>query len=287
MTLTTSVTFLGLGEMGRTLAAAVAKTSTSVTVWNRTPGRTGELAGATVANTVEEAVAASPVIVVCLFDHASVHQTLDPVVSQLRGRAVVNLTTTNQDEARELGQWAAAAGIEYLDGGIMAVPAMIGGPGSEILYSGSREAFERYREIFDTWGTSSYFGPDAGLASLYDLALLAGMYVMFAGFFQGAAMVSTAGVSAREFAERSAAWLSAMTAGFAEYAAVVDGGDYAAPGQQSLEFSDLAKMIEATAALDIGAQPIAMVQSLIQQQIDAGYRADGLPRIYESIRNPG
>ena len=173
---------------------------------------------------------------------------------------MVNLTTTNQDRARELGKWAASAGIEYLDGGIMSVPVMIGGPGSEILSSGSREVFERYREVFDTWGTSSSFGSDAGLASLYDLALLAGMYVMFAGPFQGAAMVSTAGVSAR---------------------------DYSVPGEQSLELSDLAKMIEATAAVDVGAQPIAMVQSLIRQQIDAGHRAEGFARIYESIRNPG
>ncbi|MUM19487.1 6-phosphogluconate dehydrogenase [Mycobacterium sp. CBMA 623] len=273
--------------MGRALAASVAATGTPVVVWNRTPGKGAVVPNAVVAETVEEAVTASPVIVVCLFDHASVHETLDPVAAQLRGRALVNLTTTNQDQARELGAWAEAAGIDYLDGGIMAVPNMIGGAGSEILYSGSHEVFDSYRKILDTWGASSYFGSDAGLASLYDLAQLAGMYVMFVGFLQGAAMVGTAGVSASDFAKRSAAWLSAMTSEFAGYAAVVDGGDYSVPGQQSLEFSDLTKMVAATAALGIGGQPLAMVQGLIRQQIDAGHGADGLARIYESIKHPG
>lgn len=285
---TDSVAFLGLGEMGRALVQAALKTGASVTVWNRTPGKAEGLTGrVAVAESVPKAVQAAEVVVVCLFDHASVHETLDPAAELLCGRSVINLTTTNQDQARELGRWAAAAGIDYLDGGIMAVPIMIGGDGSEVLYSGSRRVFDRYREILDSWGASSYFGDDAGLASLYDLALLAGMYVMFAGFFQGAAMVATAGVSASDFAKRCASWISAMTAGLAGYAAVIDGGDYSVPGQQSLEFSDLTKMLEAAEALGVGRQPIQMVQDLIAQQVGAGHGGDGLARVYESIRYPG
>ncbi len=82
-------------------------------------------------------------------------------------------------------------------------------------------------------GSSAYFGEDAGLASLYDLALLAGMYVMFAGFMQGAAMVAPAGVSAREFAARAAPWLTAMTGSFQGFAEVIDGGDYTVEGSRA------------------------------------------------------
>jgi hypothetical protein len=42
------------------------------------------------------------------------------------------------------------------------------------------------------------------MASLYDLALLAGLYVMFAGFMHGAAMVGAAGVPARVSGTRAA-----------------------------------------------------------------------------------
>ncbi|GGP86946.1 NAD(P)-dependent oxidoreductase [Saccharothrix coeruleofusca] len=288
MSTATPVAVLGLGEMGRALAAALVKADVPTTVWNRTPGKADELiaSGATGAASAEDAVTAAEVVVVCLFDHASVHEVLDPLAQRLRGRAVVNLTTTSPEQARELGRWAAAEGIGYLDGGIMAVPAMIGTAGSEVFYSGDEHVFQRHKEIFDHWGTSTYFGEDTGLASLYDLALLAAMYVMFAGYMQGAAMVRTAGISASAFAARAQSWLTAMTGGLAGFGAVIDGGDYTVPGQQSLAFSDLTKMLDAVAELGIGGQPLAMVQELIRKQRDAGYDEHGFARIYESIAAP-
>ena len=284
-----TVSILGLGEMGRALAAALLGAGHAVTVWNRTPGRAGQLIedGATEATSAGRAIDASELVIVCLFDHDSVHETLDPIMDRLRGRVLVNLTTTSPEQARELARWALDGGIATLDGGIMAVPSMIGGPGSEILYSGDQTSFERFRHVLDRWGASSYLGADPGLASLYDIALLAGMYVMFAGYMQGAALVATAGVSATAFAERSAAWLSAMTGELARYGRVIDGGDYTAAGQQSLDFSDLSKMLEAAAEAGVGAEPLATVQSLIARQRDAGRGAEGFARIFESVRHSG
>ncbi|TQM83083.1 3-hydroxyisobutyrate dehydrogenase-like beta-hydroxyacid dehydrogenase [Saccharothrix saharensis] len=284
----TKVTVLGLGAMGAALATALVRAGHPTTVWNRSPGKADALValGATAATTPRDAVLASEVVVACLFDAASVHEVLDPVADLLAGRALVNVTTTSPDQSRGIAAWAAEHGVVYLDGGIMAVPHMIGQPGSSVLYSGSRTAFERYRPLLDLWGESAYFGEDAGVASLYDLALLAGMYVMFAGFLHGAAMVAGAGVSATEFAERAAPWLSAMTGGFAGFAAVVDGGDYAAPGQQSLEFSDLGDMVAAGAAQGISTEVVDVVQALIRRQVEAGHGKEGFARIYESIRNP-
>ncbi|MFD1149558.1 NAD(P)-dependent oxidoreductase [Saccharothrix hoggarensis] len=285
---TATVTVLGLGEMGRALATALARAGHPTTVWNRSPGKADALVGlgATEAATASDAVTASDLVIACLLDAASVHQVLDPVVDRLAGRTLVNVTTTTPEQAGEIAAWADAHGVTYLDGGIMAVPSMIGGPGSSILYSGSSDAFDRYRPLLDLWGESTYFGADPGLASLYDLALLAGMYVMFAGFLHGAAMVAGAGVSATEFAERAAPWLAAMTGGLAGYAAVVDGGDYTVPGQQSLEFSDLGDMVAASAAQGISTEVVDMVQRLIRRQIDAGHGKEGFARIFESIKQP-
>lgn len=284
----TPVTILGLGAMGKALAAALLNADIPTTVWNRTPDKASELidSGATEASSIDQAVAVNEVIIVCLFDHASVHETLERVIDQLEGRVVINLTTTSPEQARELGNWAAASGIGYLDGGIMAVPSMIGAPPAEIFYSGDESIFQRHKEILDIWGISSYFGEDTGLASLYDLALLTAMYVMFAGYMQGASMVRTAGVSASGFAARAKTWLAAMTESLTGFGQVIDGGDYTAPNQQSLEFSDLTKMVDAITELGVGAQPIGMVQELIKQQRDAGYGKHGFARIYESIAGP-
>jgi 3-hydroxyisobutyrate dehydrogenase-like beta-hydroxyacid dehydrogenase len=274
--------------MGSALAQAAIRAGHSTTVWNRNPGRTAPLveAGACAATTVGEAVDAADVIVVCLFDQSSVHEVLDPIVDRLTGCTLINLTTTSPDGARELAAWAGAAGVDYLDGGIMAVPEMIGSPASSVLYSGSRQVYDDCRDLIETWGGSEYFGDDAGMASLYDLALLSGMYVMFAGFFHGAAMVGAAGVPAKEFATRATAWLQAVLPSLSSYAEIVDGGDYALPGQQSLRFSDISEIIEASRGQGISTEVVDVVQRLIHRQIDAGHGSDGFARIIESIKHP-
>ncbi|MEU4623333.1 NAD(P)-binding domain-containing protein [Actinoplanes sp. NPDC023801] len=279
----TAVTVLGLGAMGTALASALLEAGHPTTVWNRSPGKASELIGAAEAATAAEAVAAGPVVIVCLSDHASVHQVLDPI-GELAGRAVVNVTTTTPEQARELAVWAGKAGAVYLDGGIMAVPDMIGSPGASILYSGSAAVFADHRAVLEVWGTSRYVGVDPGLASLYDLALLSGMYVMFAGFLHGAAMVAPTGMTAVEFARMAAPWLAAMTGALAGFAAVVDNGDYTVPGQQSLAFSDLTDLIDAGRAQGIGTEMVDVVQRLIRRQVDAGHGAEGFARIIESIR---
>ncbi|MEY7981180.1 NAD(P)-binding domain-containing protein, partial [Streptomyces pilosus] len=66
-----SVTVLGLGPMGRALAAAFLDAGVRTTVWNRTPGRDGELVarGAVAAASPEEAVAAAPLTGVCVVNY--------------------------------------------------------------------------------------------------------------------------------------------------------------------------------------------------------------------------
>ncbi|MFI7320293.1 NAD(P)-dependent oxidoreductase [Streptomyces venezuelae] len=280
------VSVLGLGAMGSALAGALVRGGYATTVWNRSPGKADELVaqGARAVAGAGDAVRAGDVVIVCLLDHASVREVLGPLEGELAGRSVVNVTTTSPEQSRELAAWAAGAGIAYLDGGIMAVPHMIGEPGASILYSGSGDVFDQYKPVLDLFGDSAYFGADAGLASLYDLALLAGMYVMFAGFLHGAAMVAPAGVKAGDFATRAAPWLSAMTGAFEGFAEVIDGGDYTVAGQQSLHFSDLGDLLTATSGQGISTEVVDMVQRLIRRQIDAGHGEEGFARIIESIR---
>lgn len=283
------VSVLGLGAMGSVLAGALVKAGYTTTVWNRSPGKADGLValGATAATTSGDAVRAGRLVIACLLNHASVREVLDPLSDDLAGRTLINVTTTSPAQSRESAAWAARAGVAYLDGGIMAVPQMIGRPGASVLYSGSAEVFHQHKPLLDLWGSSTYFGEDAGLASLYDLALLSGMYVMFAGFMHGAAMVAPAGVTAGEFAAMAAPWLTAMTGAFQEFAAVIDGGDYTVDGQQSLEFSDLGDILAASSDQGISTEVVATVQRLIQRQIDAGHREEGFARIFESIRQPG
>lgn len=281
------VTVVGLGAMGREIARVLLEAGHPTTVWNRTPSRADDLVaqGATRADTVAQAVTSSPLVLICVLDYAGTRELIEPLTTELAGRTVVQLTTGTPRQARELAQWAAAHGIGYVDSGMMATPPMIGRPEGSFLYSGDAAAFERYRPTLDLLGTSRWFGADAGLASLYDLALLSGMYTMFAGFLHGAAMVGTAGVSAAEFAESAGDWMRAMTTSLPYAAQFVDSGDYTTD-VQSIEFnkSALDVIVQASRDQGIAVDLVAPIQELLARQLADGHGKESFDRIIESIR---
>ncbi|NEW45680.1 NAD(P)-dependent oxidoreductase [Nocardia cyriacigeorgica] len=280
------VTVLGLGAMGQAFVATLLKGGRTVTIWNRTPGKDAELvtAGARTTAAVDEAVTASPVIIAVLLDHRSVHSTLDPIADQLAGRQLINVTSTTAEESRELAFWAAGHGIEYLDGGIMAAPSMIGQPGASILYSGSRAVFDDHRGTLDLLASAEYFGTDAGMASMLDFSLLSAMYGMYGGFFNGVAMTRSVGVSAEAYAERAAAWVKAMTDYLPMLGKLIDARDYE-NGVQDIAFHKAAVDAIVRATRDAGAAPdfLAPLQHLIDRQIAEGNSALAFEHTVEEI----
>ncbi|CAL9330896.1 NAD(P)-dependent oxidoreductase [Streptomyces sp. enrichment culture] len=224
----TPVTLLGLGAMGTALARAWLTAGHPLTVWNRTPSRAHALAaeGARATESVPAAVAANTLVVVCLLDDASVEDTL--AGADLTGKDVVNLTTCTPAQARARAAWAAERGARYLDGGIMAVPPMIGVPeaGGYVLYSGARDLFEQHRDTLAVPAGTTYVGENPAHAALHDVALLSAMYGMFAGAAHAFALIRREDVDPTAFAPLLADWLTAMAPAVHRTAEQLRGGDY-------------------------------------------------------------
>jgi 3-hydroxyisobutyrate dehydrogenase-like beta-hydroxyacid dehydrogenase len=214
MDLTTpSVTVLGLGAMGRALATTLLAAGHPTTVWNRTATRADGLVeqGAVRGATPVDAIAASDVVVVCLLDYAAVDEVLRSAAGALGGRTVVNVTNGVPEQARDAAELVSVRGAEYVDGGIMAVPPMIGQEGAFILYSGSQVGFERAERALTALARPVFLGADPGLASLHDLALLSGMYGMFAGASHAVALLASEGIGPEPFTTSLLKpWLEAM-----------------------------------------------------------------------------
>ncbi|HEY8479470.1 MAG TPA: NAD(P)-binding domain-containing protein [Spirillospora sp.] len=240
------VSLLGLGAMGSAIARAWLAAGYETTVWNRTARRAEPLAaeGVTVAATAAEAVAASDLVVACLLDDASVGDVL--AGTDLTGKDLVNLTTGTPGQARDRAAWAAGRGARYLDGGIMAVPPMIGKPGSGafVLYSGSSELFTARRDALAVLADARYVGEDAGSAALHDVALLSAMTGLFAGVAHAFALMRRTETPPKEFAPLLAEWLTAMTHYAHEVAEHLEAGDYTLGVT-----SNLAMMVEANKTL--------------------------------------
>ncbi|MEV7197922.1 NAD(P)-binding domain-containing protein [Streptomyces sp. NPDC093510] len=286
---TSPVTVLGLGLMGSALASALIEAGHPTTVWNRTASKTGPLVaqGAAPADTARAAVTASDLVIVCLTTNDSVRTLLEPEAEALAGRTVVNLTNGTPAQARELASWAAAHGITYIDGGIMAVPQMIATPGAYILYSGTDEtAFTTHRPTLAALADTKWVGKDPGLAALYDLSLLTGMYGMAMGVAQAFALIRSEGIPAQEFAPLLTDWIVAMTHG------IVPGGAEALDTDQHLtDVSNLAMNREAfpnfTAAFaeqGLRTDLFEPLQDLLDRAVEQGHGADGFSRMSLLLR---
>lgn len=284
-----TVTVIGLGNLGRALASAFLDQGYRTTVWNRSPAKADDLVarGAHRAATVAEALAAGELVIVCVLDYDTVRALLTPAADALRGRVLLNLTSGTPEPARELAAWVTSQEADYLDGAVYAIPQTIGTSDAFVLYSGSSTVFETYREQLDLLGGPTFVGTDPGLASLYDVALLSGMYGMFAGFFQSVAVADLAQIKAADITALLVPWLNGAAAALPGFAAEIDSGDYATETSNlDINAVGLANMLTATKAQGIGVDLLTPLQTLFERQIAEGHGAASLARAIESLRAP-
>ncbi|MEV0091415.1 NAD(P)-binding domain-containing protein [Streptomyces sp. NPDC050738] len=286
---TRKVTLLGLGAMGSAFARAWLAAGYEVTVWNRTPPRATALGeeGAKVAASVADAVAAGPLIVTVLLDDASVTSVLDGV--DLTGKDLVDLTTGTPESARARARWAAERGARFADGGIMAVPPMVGIPeaGGYVFYSGSQELFDEHHATLAVPLGTRFVGTDAGFASLHDIALLSGMYGMFAGITHAFALIrGEQDIKPSEFAPLLAGWLGAMSGMVHDTAARLESGDYATgvASNLAMQTAGVPTFVATAEQYGVSTELLSPLFALMERQVAAGGGAMDTAALVDPLR---
>ncbi|WP_399926699.1 NAD(P)-dependent oxidoreductase [Streptomyces kanamyceticus] len=284
-----AVTVLGLGPMGRALAAAFLAAGVRTTVWNRTPGRDTELVerGAIGARTAEEAVAASPLTVVCVVNYDASDAVLrrDAVAAALKGHALVNLSADTPDRARDTGRWAAEHGIAYLDGAIMTPTPTIGTAAGVFLHSGPADLYERHRPVLDALGgTHTHLGEDIGRAAAYDIALLDIFWTAMTGYMHAVAVAKAEGISARELTPFARGIGEILPPVFDGLGGDIDDGTFSGEGNPiTSAASTMAHVIHTSEAHGIEAGVMRAAEGLARRVIGAGHGADGATRMVELL----
>jgi 3-hydroxyisobutyrate dehydrogenase-like beta-hydroxyacid dehydrogenase len=186
------ISMIGLGRMGSALARGFLRCGATVTVWNRDPAKAEALRGegAIVARSLAEALQASDLIAVSVLDTAASHALLFSPESAplLRGKAILDFTTSTPAVAREAMQHATETGAQYLDGALMCYPSGVGTPDATILFSGAKTVFDRYEPQLKALGNAMFLGDKVGAAATLDLALLDFYYGATAAMLHGVAM---------------------------------------------------------------------------------------------------
>ncbi|MFI6207654.1 NAD(P)-dependent oxidoreductase [Streptomyces sp. NPDC051041] len=286
------VTVIGLGLMGQALAAAFLRAGHPTTVWNRTPEKAADLVreGAVLAPTAAEAVTASELVVVCLTTYDAMHEVLDPLDGALSGRVLANLTSGSSEQARETETWASERGAAYLDGAIMAIPAMIGGDEAVLFYSGSASAFEKHEATLKLLGgRTTYVGEDPGLAVLYDVALLGVMWGTLNSFVHGAALLKSAGIDATAFLPWATSWLDAVKLFATDYAGQIDAGDAKYPANDaklSTHFASIEHLLHESETQGVSTELPAFVHALVKRALDKGHGDNSYAAMIELFQDP-
>lgn len=284
------VTVVGLGPMGQALAGAFLKNGHPTTVWNRSEGKADALVsqGATLADTVADAVKASPLVIICVLDYNAVHSIVDQADSSLEGRTLVNLTADSPKRAREMATWAAERGIDYLDGSIMTPTPTIGQSTASILYSGSEDVYQRHQStLASLGGYSSYLGTDPGRAAAYDVALLDLFWTSMSGYVHALALAGSENISARELLPYAKGIVDIMPKIMEDLAQDVDHQRY--PGDGSSIISNAAGMehiIHVAEDHGIDASVLSAAKAVAQRAIDEGHGNDGFSRLTEVLKKP-
>lgn len=284
------VTVVGLGNMGSALARALLRAGYPVTVWNRTAHRAERLAaeGAVPIGQLSRAVTASGVVVVCLSTSRVVEELLRPLKNQLAGRTLINVTTGTPREVRHIAGWAADSGAHYLSGAIMATPSMIQRPDTLIFYGGSPEVFEAHRRLLAAFGgRAQYLGPDPGVASLYDLALLTVLYGAWYGYLHAHALLQRAGITATAFLPYVREWVESVIVPSltdpAE-AAALDQRDYQTDESNlAVNAAALGLITRASREAGIASEWLTPIHRLASEKLKEGFGADSFLRVFDGI----
>lgn len=281
------ISVIGLGKMGAALASALLEGGRSVTVWNRSAAKAATLveAGAVLAASLEDAIAASDGAVVCLKNHKTTTELLKPQSGQLSGKTIIDLSTGGAEEAVELVAMLTAAGAQWHIGMINAYPSGIGKEETAILCAGPPETWDRWGDAIRTLGgASAHVGTEpAAIPGLFAAMFTARQGFMF-GLIYGGAVCRKAGLPMEAFAAQVPVTLG-MAGNYADlFMRTVPDRDYDNPGATTdvylAALDDVMATFEATGTTDAFPR---LMRDLAKRGVDEGLAKKELTALVEML----
>ncbi len=190
------VAFLGLGIMGRGMAANLVKAGHDVTVWNRTPGKA--IDGARTAATAAEAAAGAEAVWICVSDTKAVEQVLfgehGAAESLREGMVVVDSSTISPSVEREIALRLGQRGVAHLDAPVTG--SKIAAESGQLIFmvGGDEAVIERVRPLFDAMGKTIKHMGGTSMGQAAKLAMNLQIALIFEGFAEALALATKLGV---------------------------------------------------------------------------------------------
>ncbi len=159
---------IGLGHLGHTIAQHLAEQGVSLTVWNRTPAKTGDL-GVPVARSPKDLVEHVDIVIINLFDSDAVDAVMSGpdglFSSSCAGKIIIDTTTNHFGRVGEFYARALEHGATYLECPVLGsvVPASQGK--LTILVSGDKPTYEQVKPLLSLMGSALFYLGEPALAT--------------------------------------------------------------------------------------------------------------------------
>lgn len=192
--------FLGIGIMGRAMAANLLNAGFEVTVWNRTPDRCVPLIdmGARDGATPAAVIAASDITFAMVSDPAAARDLcFSPegvAAAIVPGKGYVDVSTVDPETAATIGKAIHARGGRYLEAPVSGSRKPAEDGTLVFLCAGDRTLFDEAAPALDVMGKKSFFYPEIGQGARMKLVINMIMGTMMAGFSEGLALAANAGL---------------------------------------------------------------------------------------------
>ena len=167
----TAIGFCGLGRMGAPMAARLIEAGHNVTVWNRTPERTGPLAdrGAKVADSPAEAAAEAEALITMLTDGAAVEAVVfgrDGAAEELRsGSTLIEMSTVGPEAVRGVRE-RLPEGVRMMDAPVLGGVSQAEAGELNVLVGANDDDLARHRRALETFGRVTHIGPPGSGAAM-------------------------------------------------------------------------------------------------------------------------
>ena len=194
------VAFLGLGIMGRPMAANLVKGGHEVAVWNR--NRRTDVEGATTVATPAEAAAGREVVWTCVSDTTAVEQVLfgeNGVEQSLTpGMVVVDSSTISPFATQKFAQRVRAKGADYLDAPITG--SKMGAESAQLVFivGGRKETIEKVRPLFDNLGKNVLHMGDTGKGQTAKIGMNLMIALIYEGFAEALTLTAKLGLESEK-----------------------------------------------------------------------------------------
>lgn len=189
----------GLGLMGSGIAKRLINNGHKVSVYNRTRSKSLHFSNeATIASSPKELGQACDLVITIVTNFDAVKTVLfgreGVVESENNNLIVADVSTISPAQSVHCTQRLRSAGIEMLGVPVMGGPAAAEAGNLVPIVSGSKQAFEKVRQVIEELGTTFYVGEADGSANNIKLALNLNIALIASALSEGMTLVKRAGI---------------------------------------------------------------------------------------------